>query len=71
MGLNNPGSITPTTTSSIPTVTTHPDAYYRHSISDEEVDVFVNSSRDGLTDVMWGALSGPKSIKLSGASTLI
>ena len=40
----------------IPTVTTHPDAYYRHNISDEDIDVFVNSSRDGLTDAMWGAV---------------
>jgi hypothetical protein len=50
-----PTTVPESANQTVPTLTTHPDDYRRHNISDEEVDVFVNSSRDGLTDVMWGA----------------
>jgi hypothetical protein len=40
---------------SIPTRTTRPDYLPRHDISDEELEVFANTNRDGLSDRMWGA----------------
>lgn len=50
------GYLPPPESQTVPIRTSLPDAIDRHNISDEDIDVFVNSSRDGLTDAMWGSV---------------
>jgi len=38
--------------------TTFPPEILRHNISDDELEMFANTSRDGLSDSFWGCFGG-------------
>ena len=40
----------------IPTKTTAPEEIIRHNISDEELEMFLNSNRDGFSETMWACV---------------
>lgn len=50
--------------------TTRPDCLYRHDISDEELTMLMNSSRDSFTDAMWTSIGAFIGVAPSAISSI-